>query len=139
VERLKTLRSKPSYERRINAVRFALDHWQDLECEGLTIRIQPKGTIGAISIWEELNASTGQVHFEKGLAPLARYKGIYKSINQETAKVLRDRYTWINRESDMDVPGLREAKLRYHPEHCAKAMVHQEKRDHALARLTTCY
>ncbi|HJK47904.1 MAG TPA: phosphatidylglycerol lysyltransferase domain-containing protein, partial [Methanocorpusculum sp.] len=102
----------------VNAVRFALEHWQELGCEGLAIRIQPEGTIGAIAIWEELNDSTALVHFEKGFV---RYKGIYKIINQETAKVLRGRYTWINRESDMDVPGLREAKLRYHPEHCAKA------------------
>ena len=102
----------------VNAVRFALEHWQELGCEGLAIRIQPEGTIGAIAIWEELNDSTALVHFEKGFV---RYKGISKIINQETAKVLRGRYTWINRESDMDVPGLREAKLRYHPEHCAKA------------------
>lgn len=108
----------------VNAVRFALDHWQDLGCEGLAIRIQPERTIGAIAIWEELNASTALVHFEKGFV---RYKGIYKIINQETAKTLRDRYTWINRESDMDVPGLREAKLRYHPEHCAKAWYIKKK------------
>ena len=108
----------------VNAVRFALDHWQNLGCEGLAIRIQPERTIGAIAIWEELNASTALVHFEKGFV---RYKGIYKIINQETAKTLRDRYTWINREFDMDVPGLREAKLRYHPEHCAKAWYIKKK------------
>ena len=44
-----------------------------------------------------------------------------------SAKTLRDRYTWINREFDMDVPGLREAKLRYHPEHCAKAWYIKKK------------
>lgn len=108
----------------VNAVRFALDHWQDLECEGLIIRIQPEATIGAIAIWEQLNTSTALVHFEKGFV---RYKGIYKIINQETAKTLQNRYTWINRESDMDVPGLREAKLRYHPEHCAKAWYIKKK------------
>ncbi|MCZ0863400.1 DUF2156 domain-containing protein [Methanocorpusculum vombati] len=108
----------------VNAVRFALDHWQDLGCEGLIIRIQPEATIGAIAIWEQLNTSTALVHFEKGFV---RYKGIYKIINQETAKTLQNRYTWINRESDMDVPGLREAKLRYHPEHCAKAWYIKKK------------
>ena len=102
----------------VNAVHFVLDHWKELGCEGLAVRITPEGTIGAIAIWEELNESTALVHFEKGFV---RYKGIYKIINQETAKALQDRYTWINRESDMDVPGLREAKLRYHPDHCAKA------------------
>ncbi|HJJ89369.1 MAG TPA: phosphatidylglycerol lysyltransferase domain-containing protein [Methanocorpusculum sp.] len=102
----------------VNAVHLSLKYWQNLGCEGLTIRIQPEGKIAAITIWEELNASTALIHFEKGFV---RYNGIYKIINQETAKVLQKRYTWINRESDMDVPGLREAKLRYHPKHCAKA------------------
>lgn len=102
----------------ITAVRFALDHWQKIGCDGLIIRIHPENSIGAVAIWEELNASTALIHFEKGFI---RYKGIYKIINQETARHLREKYTWINRESDMDVPGLREAKLRYHPEHCAKA------------------
>jgi hypothetical protein len=108
----------------VNAVRFALEHWQELGCDGLVVRIQPRGTIGAISIWDELNESTALVHFEKSLVC---YKGIYKIINQETAKVLRGKYTWINRESDMDVLGLREAKLRYHPEHCAKAWYIKKK------------
>lgn len=102
----------------VNAVRFALDHWEALDCEGLAIRMQPEGVIGAIAVWEQLNESTALVHFEKGVV---RYKGIYKIINQETAKALRDGYMWINRESDMDVSGLREAKLRYHPKHCARA------------------
>ena len=57
-------------------------------------------------------------HFEKGLS---NYPGIYKIINKETARELRGKVTWINRESDMDVPGLREAKLRYHPEYFVKA------------------
>jgi hypothetical protein len=108
----------------VNAVRCVLNNWQDLDCEGLIIRIQPEGVIGAFAIWEGLSESIALIHFEKSLV---RYKGIYKIINQETAKVLCGRYTWINRESDMDVLGLREAKLRYHPEHCAKAWYIQKK------------
>ena len=84
----------------VNAVRFALDHWQNLGCEGLAIRIQPERTIGAIAIWEELNASTALVHFEKGFV---RYRGIYKIINQETAKTLRDRYTCFSASSSFSL------------------------------------
>ncbi len=102
----------------LTAVLFALDHWNELGCEGLMIRIMPEKNIAAIAIWEILNASTALIHFEKGFVT---YKGIYKIINQETAKYLLGKYAWINRESDMDVPGLREAKMRYHPDHCAKA------------------
>jgi len=54
------------------------------------------------------------VHFEKGLPEC---KGIYRAINAETAKLLSSDYTYINRESDMGVEGIREAKMRYHPDH----------------------
>lgn len=52
------------------------------------------------------------VHFEKGLPDC---EGIYKAINAETAFAAKEKYRYINRESDMGVPGLREAKMRYHP------------------------
>jgi hypothetical protein len=54
------------------------------------------------------------VHFEKGLPDC---EGIYKAINAETASVLLHDFTYINRESDLGIPGLREAKTRYHPDH----------------------
>jgi len=101
----------------VGAAHAALDNWDELECEGLVIRVLPKNKIGAVAIWGEMNHETAVIHFEKGIS---HYKGIYKVINQETARLLLGRYEWINRESDMDVPGLREAKLRYHPEKCAK-------------------
>lgn len=101
----------------VGAAHAALDQWDELGCEGLMIRVLPKNKIGAIAIWGEMNSETAVIHFEKGIS---QYKGIYKIINQETAKSLLGKYSWINRESDMDVPGLREAKLRYHPEKCAK-------------------
>jgi hypothetical protein len=54
------------------------------------------------------------VHFEKGLPDC---KGIYRAINAETAKILAKKYAYINRESDLGVEGIREAKTRYHPHH----------------------
>jgi hypothetical protein len=67
-----------------------------------------------MSLFEPLNTDTALVHFEKGLPDC---EGIYKAINAETAKVISKEYTYINRESDLGVPGLREAKMRYHPHH----------------------
>ena len=54
------------------------------------------------------------VHYEKGSPD---YDGIYKAINQETAKILQKNFIFINRESDMNIPGLRKAKMSYHPHH----------------------
>ncbi len=98
------------------AVLFAIAHFQALGLWGLVIRVD--GEIAAMSVYEHLNAETALVHFEKGLPDC---EGIYKAINQETALRLRDTYTYINRESDMGVPGLREAKSRYHPHHMVEA------------------
>jgi hypothetical protein len=94
------------------AILFALDHREELGLSGLLIRVE--GRIGAMAIFQGLNPGTAVVHFEKGLPDC---EGIYRAINNETALLLRDRYPFINRESDLGVPGLREAKERYHPHH----------------------
>ena len=94
------------------AIFYAVDHFVELELFGLVIRVDRN--IGAMSLFEPLNRHTALVHFEKGLPDC---EGIYKAINAETAKVISKEYTYINRESDLGVPGLREAKMRYHPHH----------------------
>jgi uncharacterized protein len=94
------------------AIIFALDHFSELGLMGLAINVKDK--IGAISIFEGLNRDTALVHFEKGLMDC---KGIYRAINAQTAKLLEKDYAYINRESDMGVEGIREAKTRYHPDH----------------------
>jgi hypothetical protein len=95
-----------------DAVSYALSHFEVLGLSGLAIRAN--GKIGAISLFEGLNQDTALVHFEKGLPDC---KGIYRAINNETARNLAGRYSYINRESDMGVEGIREAKTRYHPHH----------------------
>jgi hypothetical protein len=97
------------------AILFATDHFLELELSGLVIRVE--GNISGMEIFQELNPDTAVVHFEKGLPDC---EGIYKAVNNETAKILASRYPYINRESDMGVEGLREAKLRYHPHHMAE-------------------
>lgn len=101
----------------ITAVDAAFDHWEDFTLDGIAIRITEDGKLGAMAVWEKIS-DTAVIHYEKALA---QYKGLYKIINLETAIELNGSCQWINRESDMDVPGLREAKLRYHPDFFAKA------------------
>ncbi len=67
-----------------------------------------------MSLFEPLNADTALVHFEKGLPEC---EGIYKVINAESAVLLAKKFPYINRESDLGITGLREAKMRYHPHH----------------------
>ncbi|MDD1705557.1 MAG: phosphatidylglycerol lysyltransferase domain-containing protein [Methanoregulaceae archaeon] len=105
-----------------DALTCALSSMEELGLSGLLIRVV--GKVGAISLFEPLNEETLVVHFEKGLPDC---EGIYKAINAETAFYARDRFRFINRESDMGVLGLREAKMRYHPHHMVE--VWYAKRD----------
>lgn len=100
----------------LKAADISLDHFSALHLEGLLMRVE--GAPAAVSIWENRNSDVCLVHYEKGLAA---YPGIYKVINQETAKLLSGRCRVLNREGDMDEAGLREAKMRYHPEFFIKA------------------
>ncbi len=121
----KDCESDPTLASEKDAVIFAISHYRELELSGLAIRSE--GKIGAMSLFEGLNKDTALVHFEKGLPDC---KGIYRAINAETAKILARDYTYINRESDMGVEGIREAKMRYHPHHMVE--VHMLKRDDLL-------
>lgn len=93
----------------------AMSSFDELGFRGLAVR--STDGISALAIFEELNPQTAVVHYEKGLPDC---EGIYKEINYQTAALLKDTYAYINRESDMGMPGLKEAKERYHPHHYAE-------------------
>ena len=114
--------SDPVLANEKGAILFAISHYDELKLSGLIIWVEEK--VGAMAIFEGLNKDTALVHFEKGLPEC---KGIYRAINAETAKILVNYYVYINRESDMGVAGIREAKTRYHPEHMVE--VHFVKRE----------
>jgi uncharacterized protein len=94
------------------AINFSMKHFFELNLKGLALRIE--GTIQAIAVYEQMNPDTILVHFEKGSPD---YDGIYKAINMETAQRVRHFVPFINREEDIGSPGLRQAKLSYHPDH----------------------
>ena len=93
-------------------IAYCLDHYDLLRLEGIVLRVD--GKIEASAIFEEFGPTTAVTHIEKGNPDI---KGIYQAINQETAAYLAPRFEFINRESDMGIPGLRQAKERYRPHH----------------------
>ncbi|HWR27985.1 MAG TPA: phosphatidylglycerol lysyltransferase domain-containing protein [Candidatus Thermoplasmatota archaeon] len=94
------------------AIIYSMKHYFDFNLKGLALRID--GTIQAIAVYEKMNPDTMVVHFEKGSPD---YDGIYKAINMETAQRVRNLVPFIDREEDVGIPGLRQAKLSYHPDH----------------------
>jgi hypothetical protein len=74
--------------------------------------IETMGRIAAYTIAEEADDDTIMIHFEK--ADLG-YSSAYQVINREFLLRGGGRYKIVNREEDMDDPGLRDAKTSYHP------------------------
>ena len=98
-------------ETELNAVDIALDHFKELELTGGLIRID--GVVKAFTIGERLTDDTFVTHIEKADYEV---RGLYPMINQQFAiHALKD-YTYVNREEDLGVEGLRKAKLSYQPE-----------------------
>lgn len=89
---------------------FVFRHWEELGCEGAVIRID--GKIVAFTLGSPINHNTFGVHYEK--ADIAT-EGAYSAINHYFASRLPDQYLYVNREEDLGIPGLRQAKLSYHP------------------------
>ncbi|MHC4324587.1 MAG: DUF2156 domain-containing protein [Planctomycetota bacterium] len=54
------------------------------------------------------------INFEKAVLGES-YKGVYQYINQAFASILPEKYKTINRQQDLGDPGLRQAKMSYHP------------------------
>lgn len=73
--------------------------------------------IAAFSIGEVLSGDTAVIHIE---IASPRYEGLSQLLNREFVKNELSSYTYINKEQDIGIPGLRRAKLSYHPHHLVK-------------------
>jgi hypothetical protein len=81
-----------------------------LGLEGLVITVE--GRVGAFALGERLNLETAVCHFEKA-DPFM--EGISQLVDREFCRRLFTDCTYVNREQDLGEPGLRSAKLSYHP------------------------
>lgn len=94
------------------AVREILVHFRELKVHGGVITIG--GRVGAFTMGELLNPETAVVHIEKADPDIP---GLYPVINQQFCEKAWPGVTYINREQDLGIPGLRKAKLSYDPHH----------------------
>lgn len=91
-------------------VRESLDNFAALGYTGGLLRVS--GEPQAFTFGEKSSEDTFVVHAEKALL---NYQGAYTAVNCEFAKTIAGQYRYLNREEDAGSPGLRKAKLSYHP------------------------
>ncbi len=94
------------------AIRNMFDHFADLQLIGGAIRVD--GIIQAYAVGEELSPGTAVCHFEKAMPG---FRGLSQLINQWFARYALMDFEFENREQDVGMPGLRQAKESYYPHH----------------------
>ena len=96
-------------ERRVMETIFT--HWEALGMMGGSIYVDQ--TMVAFTYGAAITTDTFDICVEKADR---RVEGAFAIINQQFAQHLPEQYIFLNREEDMGLPGLRKAKLSYHPE-----------------------
>ena len=92
------------------AITEALHNFDKLNLFGVCIR---KGErVVSFAVGERLNDDTFVEHFEKGDT---EFKGVYQFTLREFAKRIPKGFKFLNREQDLGIPGLRQAKKSYYP------------------------
>lgn len=99
----------------------------DLEMEGIKLALENKnlfflkgavlyvkGEACAMTLASEISSQCLDIHYEKALSEFSK-DGAYAVINNLFAKKYID-YLYFNREEDMEIEGLRKAKLSYRPD-----------------------
>jgi len=94
----------------LEATSEALNLTGELGLEGVVIMVD--SSIAAFALGERLNRETSVCHFEKA-DPFM--EGVSQLVNREFARLLFTECRFLNREQDLGEPGLRNAKLSYHP------------------------
>ncbi len=98
-----------------DAVREILSNYRALEVVGAVIIVN--GEVNAFTLGELLSQDTALIHIEKADPGMP---GLYQLINREFCARQWRSLKYINREQDLGIPGLREAKLSYNPDHFVK-------------------
>ena len=92
------------------AIINSLGCFDTLEMKGVLVFID--GVISGFAFGSRLSNDTFVLNFEKALDDV---KGLYQFLDNELAKHLPPQYAFINKESDLEKPGLAKAKESYYP------------------------
>ncbi|MBQ9942395.1 MAG: DUF2156 domain-containing protein [Christensenellaceae bacterium] len=94
------------------AIEEIMNNFDALGLKGGAIEVD--GRVVAFSIGENIAPDVAHILIEKADTT---YPGAYTVINNEFLKNAWSHTTYVNREEDMGLEGLRKAKLSYHPDH----------------------
>lgn len=94
------------------AIKRCFDHWDALGVKGAVIRIY--GKVEAFTNGDNINEKMAHIIFEKANPEI---RGLYQAINRDFLMHEFADTEFVNREEDLGLPGLREAKMGYHPDH----------------------
>jgi len=99
-----------AFQTELYSIKKTLDHLDDmnLRCGVLILN----NNIIALTVGERLNKDYALIHIEKADY---KYRGAYSVINNLFLKNEFSDTTFVNREEDMGIEGLRIAKQSYHP------------------------
>ena len=92
------------------AMQRAFEHFEELGLIGGCIYVGDR--LAAFTYGSAVNDHTFDTHVEKADT---EFDGAFTVINKLFAQHLPERFTLINREEDLGLDGLRQAKLSYHP------------------------
>ena len=98
----------PALQHEYRAIENALFHMEQLNIYGGLVYIE--GTPAAMALYSNINDKVTDIHYEKCIH---EFRDAYPFINREIASCVQTE--WINREEDLNIEGLRTAKLSYHP------------------------
>lgn len=104
-----------NYHLEQTALKRALENYTQLPLDGMVLYHGDQ--VLAFTMASPLTEDTMDVHFEKARDDV---DGAYAVINQAFAQYLREKYPqvrYLDREEDMGLEGLRQAKLSYCPDH----------------------
>ena len=101
------------YTMEIEAMRRAFESYREIGMDGIVIT--DGGEIVAMTMGAPMTREVFDVNFEKARGDV---RGAYTVVNYEFARYIRNKYPdirYLDREEDMGIEGLRQAKKSYHP------------------------
>lgn len=92
------------------AINTYFSNFHELGLSGGVLRAD--GKVIGFTVGERINSDTLGIHIEKADTG---FDGAYPAVNNYFAKAMEKDFTYVNREEDLGIEGLRKAKRSYHP------------------------